>query len=271
MRMRVLITVKTYPTLSSKYDELVCTAGFNENGEWIRLYPIPYRKLDFANQYNKYDWIELDVMRNNEDPRPESYRPTNVDDIQKIGHLDTENGKWTQRKSIVFRKVFTSMADLIAEAKNRDISTSLAVFKPTKILDFKWEVEEETEWSADKLAVLQQQNIFEQEGASFNPVRKLPYKFKYVFESASGQTHSMMIEDWEIGALYWNGFKKFCNGEKACEYVREKYFDTFTNKHDLHFFLGTTRQFHFMAPNPFIIIGTFHPLLQYQTDLFGGD
>jgi hypothetical protein len=25
---KVLITVKTYPTLSEKYDELVCTAGF---------------------------------------------------------------------------------------------------------------------------------------------------------------------------------------------------------------------------------------------------
>ena len=27
---RVLIAVKTYPTLSEKYDELVCTAGFLE-------------------------------------------------------------------------------------------------------------------------------------------------------------------------------------------------------------------------------------------------
>ena len=26
---RILITVKTYPTLSSKYAELVCTAGVN--------------------------------------------------------------------------------------------------------------------------------------------------------------------------------------------------------------------------------------------------
>ncbi|CAN5301166.1 hypothetical protein BH23BAC3_BH23BAC3_18800 [soil metagenome] len=27
-REKILITVKTYPTLSGKYDELVCTAGF---------------------------------------------------------------------------------------------------------------------------------------------------------------------------------------------------------------------------------------------------
>lgn len=51
---RVLITVKTYPTLSEKYDELVCTAGFREDGSWIRIYPIPFRKLDYQNQYHKW-------------------------------------------------------------------------------------------------------------------------------------------------------------------------------------------------------------------------
>jgi hypothetical protein len=38
---KVLIAVKTYPTISTKYDELVCTAGFREDGTWIRIYPIP--------------------------------------------------------------------------------------------------------------------------------------------------------------------------------------------------------------------------------------
>jgi hypothetical protein len=32
-RKKVFITVKTYPTLSKKYDELVCTAGFFEDWE----------------------------------------------------------------------------------------------------------------------------------------------------------------------------------------------------------------------------------------------
>jgi len=33
---KILITVKTYPTLSEKYDELVCTAGFREDGSWTK-------------------------------------------------------------------------------------------------------------------------------------------------------------------------------------------------------------------------------------------
>jgi hypothetical protein len=41
-REKVLITVKTYPTLSAKYGELVCTAGIKEDGAWVRIYPYPF-------------------------------------------------------------------------------------------------------------------------------------------------------------------------------------------------------------------------------------
>lgn len=72
---KVLITVKTYPAISSKYDELVCTAGFREDGTWIRIYPVQFRKKPFNEQYRKYEWIELDLVKNTSDFRPESYRP----------------------------------------------------------------------------------------------------------------------------------------------------------------------------------------------------
>jgi len=82
----------------------------------------------------------------------------------------------------------------------------------------------------------------------------------------------MMIEDWETGQLYWNclarhqGDKE--NEENAVADVRKKYFDDFAKTKDLHFFLGTTQQYHNVAPNPFIIIGTFHPKIETQTKLF---
>ena len=58
---KVLITVKTYPTISEKYKELACTAGFREDGSWIRLYPIPFRLLDQEQQYKKYQWVEVSL------------------------------------------------------------------------------------------------------------------------------------------------------------------------------------------------------------------
>lgn len=47
-KLKVLITVKTYPIPSAKYDELVCTAGVTGAGDFIRLYPINFRDLPFS-------------------------------------------------------------------------------------------------------------------------------------------------------------------------------------------------------------------------------
>lgn len=74
-KKKVYIVVKTYPSISEKYSELVCTAGVMEDGTWIRLYPIPYRQLKDEQKYQKYTWIEVDAARNLSDFRRESYRP----------------------------------------------------------------------------------------------------------------------------------------------------------------------------------------------------
>ncbi len=260
MKTKVLITVKTYPTLSATYDELVCTAGFREDGSWIRIYPIPFRKLDYDRQYSKYQWIELDLVRNHKDPRPESFRPVDYQRItlgQKIG---TDNGSWSKRREIVLKKVYFDLGSLIAEAKNKDVCTSLAVFKPSKVFDFVIE-KSEKEWDPKKVEILErkrlQLKLFPEN--PFKVVRKLPYKFSYRFEDCSKKEGKLMIEDWEIGQLFWNCLRRHQgNEEKACMDVRKKYFDDFVKTKDLHFYLGTTREFHFMAPNPFII-GAFYP------------
>ena len=49
-----------------KYKELVCTTGLLEDGSWIRLYPIQFRKKSYTEQYQKYHWIEVDIVKNRE-------------------------------------------------------------------------------------------------------------------------------------------------------------------------------------------------------------
>jgi len=268
---KILITVKTYPTISTKYDELVCTAGFLEDGSWIRLYPIQFRKKPYAEQYKKYQWIELDIVKNTKDFRPESYRPVSHDSqIQIVGTIPPDRNTWDERRKIVLRNVYTNLSTLVGEAKDKNKRTSLAVFKPSKIIDFIWKEEKEKEWSQKKLECFRQLNLFETtDHNSLKVVRKLPYKFSYVFEDDSGQKSTMMIEDWETGQLFWRQLRKH-NGDniKACKDVKKKYFDDFAKTKDLHFFLGTTQRFHDISPNPFIIIGTFHPKKITQLNLF---
>ncbi|MCB9187273.1 MAG: hypothetical protein H6601_11105 [Flavobacteriales bacterium] len=265
-KTRILITVKTYPTISKKYDELVCTAGFTEDGKWIRLYPIPYRKLDYINQYKKYDWVEVDLERSS-DFRPESHKLVNVDveePIKVVGHLDTRNN-WAARKEVVLNRVYTDLKALIEEAKNKAVGTSLAVFKPTVVHDFIWK-EVDREWEKSKQDQLLQMKLFE-ENSDFEVVKKLPYKFSYRFDDENGVESTQMIEDWETGALFWNQFKKYGDEKKACESVRQKYMDDFARTKDLYFFLGTTMVNHYRAPNPFIIIGTFTPKIESQLSI----
>jgi len=79
----------------------------------------------------------------------------------------------------------------------------------------------------------------------------------------------MMIEDWEIGALYWRQLAKYEGDEsKAVNDVRKKYFDDFAMTKDLYLFLGTSQVHHHVSHNPFMIIGTFHPNVENQTKLF---
>ena len=269
----ILIAVKTYPTLSETYDELVCTAGFLEDGSWIRVYPVPYRKLEYADQYEKWQWITIDVVKNTKDFRKESYRPTSTEpDIQKGVKLSTADG-WALRKQIVLQHVYTNMTDLISEAKDKNIGTSLAVLKPREVLDFVWE-EDEREWNKQKLETIyarqKQLNLFDTEETQriFQVAKKLPYKFSYIFTSDDGIQRKLMIEDWELGMLYWKCLDAAGgNEEVACRKVKEKYFDWMTSKCDLYFFLGTTKKFHNVAPNPFIIIGTFYPPKTDQAQL----
>ncbi len=264
---KILITVKTYPTLSSKYEELVCTAGFREDGSWVRIYPVPFRKLNPDLQYKKYDWYEFDLERNTSDFRHETHRPRDIDRIgRRVGHIGTESN-WAERKRLVLRNYHENLDRLIEDAKNKSIATSLAVFKPTKVLDFDWEPCER-EWSESKLKELRQFKLFDTTGTRNEVVRKVPFKFRYHFEDAAGKKSRLMIEDWETGQLYWNCLRKTDGDEeRACQKVRKKYLDDFAKTKDLYFFLGTTKQNHFRAPNPFIIVGTFHPKMTSQTEL----
>ena len=268
-KTRVFITVKTYPTLSAKYDELVCTAGITEEGKWVRIYPVPFRKLQWEKQYKKYQWIELEVIRNKSDFRLESYRPTNQGQtIQSKEFIRN----WEDRKRIISKaKIYKDLNVLIKEAKNK--KTSLAIFKPEKPIGFKCESVENRKWNSEKIKIIKEKekqlDLFNSDKPHeiFKIVKKLPYKFSYVFKDKSGKESKLMIEDWEIGALYWNCLKREKDEKKAIQKVRNKYLDEFNKKKDLYLFLGTTKKFHNVAPNPFVIIGVFYPPVTHQMSL----
>lgn len=273
-RIKVLLTVTTYPLPSRSYDELVCTAGILENGDWIRIYPVPLSFLQVERKSGnldsfKYTWIELDLDQRTDDFRPESYSPKNYDfkDISYFHKIDTKNN-WAERKLLCLKDVYTNLSKLIDSSK-APINKSLATFKPASIQSLEIEPDDR-EWKDEWKELRKQGDLFSQDSPPEKLIPKLPYKFYYRFTDDSGKSSRLMIEDWEIGALYWNCLRK-ANGDEteAISKLRQRYEEEFISKKEIYFFLGTTRQWHMRrAKNPFVIIGVFYPKKEVQIKLF---
>lgn len=259
-KRKVLITVKTYPIPSKKYDELVCTAGVTETGEFIRLYPINFRDLPYLQQYKKYQWIEIEVEKHQRhDMRKESYWP-NCKSIKILGEpIPSNPGNWAERAKYALAKKSRSMEDLSdQQATDR---TSLGIFKPKKVNDLI--VSPDTpDWPPKFLAELRQQRLFEYRKKTLVPPRKVPFKFHYSFECDDPRckgNHRMMIEDWEVGALFWKMVDKGHSQVEAAQKVRDKFLnDLCAPDKDTYFYVGTI----LAHPKNWMIIGLFYPSIK---------
>lgn len=257
---KVFIVVKTYPTPSQKYTETVCTAGFREDGSWIRLYPIPFRFLQKEQRYKKYQWIEAELVRNDKyDPRPESYRICNVDDIRPLDEISTGRNQWEERRKLVLegKKIYTNTKEIISLAHENKLS--LAIFKADKIVNFIVKSIDPKKIQSNKVNEALQGNLFSQQDLEdYKTMPIIPYTFSYQFKDDTGKKSTLSIIDWEIFQLYLNCLKN-SDEQTAIAKVHQKYMD-FVNNKDLYLFLGTTREWHIRkAKNPFVIIGVFYP------------
>ncbi|AZI33648.1 hypothetical protein [Kaistella carnis] len=272
-KTKVLITVTTYPLPSRSYDELVCTAGVLEDGTWIRIYPVPFKFLQGFKDGQKlssfkYHWVEMDLVKREDDFRPESHSPSDYDfsKVLSIGKVNTKNN-WQERKHYCLKNVYTNKGKLIEDSKAPN-NISLVTFKPSKITSFEI-VDDEREWKEVWKELRKQGDLFDQDKETEIQIRKLPYKFYYNFLDDEGVSSRLMIEDWEIGALYWNCLKASEGNEiLALQKVRERYESQFINHNDIYLFLGTTKEWHLRrGKNPFVIIGVFYPLIQKEEQL----
>lgn len=255
-KLRVLITVKTYPIPSSKYDELVCTAGVTETGDFVRLYPINFRDLPFSQQYKKYQWIEVMAAKHEgRDVRKESYRPES-DSIQILGEpIKSNPGNWKERARFVLGNKARSMEDF-RDRQQADRS-SLGFFRPKIVHDLVISPDE-PDWKPSFKAALQQARLWETRAVTLEPPRKIPFKFHYQFEcdDARCSGHKMMIEDWEVGALFWRLVDQGNSHENAATKVRGKFLGELCSADkDTHFFVGTILDY----PKSWVVIGVFYP------------
>lgn len=147
-RIRLVVTVKAYPTASVKYGEAVCVAGIRtdtRDPKWVRLYPVDFRDLPFDKQFKKWSEIEIDVSESS-DTRPESLRPDTTS-ITVVRDLGTAR-RWADRRPLVEPLLVESMC--AARERQRLDGTSLAAFRPASVIDVAIEPEPD-DWTPQQL------------------------------------------------------------------------------------------------------------------------
>jgi hypothetical protein len=97
---RALIVVRTYPTPAKQGIEVSCTAAITDKGEWLRLFPVPYRFLSPDQRFRKYQWVDVTVSKAAKDHRAESYKIENSG-IQIVSEPLPVARAWQARKDIV--------------------------------------------------------------------------------------------------------------------------------------------------------------------------
>jgi hypothetical protein len=260
VKKRVLITVRTYPVPATKSIEASCTAGITSDGQWIRLFPIPYRLMDQERRFVKWQWIDVNVIKAANDPRPESYK-LNVDSIQ-VGEVIGTQDEWRARRQIIEPLRGLSMCRIQGQQKQHGYPT-LGIFRPHQI---KRLIIESTDanWSQGELNTLRQSTLFDKAPAQI--LEKIPFDFRYEFRcgDVDCRGHTMICTDWEMGQAYRSWRREY--GDQWEAKFRQRFETEMIEKNETQFFVGTIHQY----PNSWIIVGLFYPPKQQMDDLFAG-
>jgi hypothetical protein len=121
--------------------------------------------LDRSQCFHKYQWIETKVVRDVRDPRPENHKLAGK--IRLLKQLGTHR-QWEERKNIVLQNVYTNLTQLRQEARDPHISTSLAVFRPARLVSFQLKRTNSKQAYITRKRILPERLI---------PQDKLPYRY----------------------------------------------------------------------------------------------
>jgi hypothetical protein len=259
---KALVVVRTYPIPAASGVEVSCTAAITDDGKWLRLYPVPYRFLDFDRRFAKYQWIEFTATKASSDARPESYR-LNINSIKILTDpLPTAN-QWQARKKIIYPLRAHSLCCLQREREANYFPT-LGFFRPKTIKRLRI-IPTEPAWTQGQLDMLRQGSLFENKPQI--ELEKIPYDFVYSFtcEDDACKGHALHCTDWEMGQSWRKWSREY--GDEWQAKFRQTYETEMIEQKDTHFYVGTIHK----HPNRWIIIGLFYPPKPKKAPLFDGN
>jgi len=265
VNLELLIVVNSYPNPSQALGEATCVVGICKERGFVRLYPVPFRKLEDAKQFSKYQVMRLQAQEPRTDKRPNTFRPI-LDSIELVGDpIPTgKDRNWAARKEWVMPWCSESMCEI--QRRQKKDGTSMGLFKPAEVLDVT-QAEQAEDWDPAALAKLEQTDFFMTKENTL--LEKLPYKWRYAYRCSDPDCtgHEQQIIDWEAGAFYRNVIRRSgaTDPDAVREGMRRRFLETLCGTdRDTHFFTGN------MAAHQgsFLILGVFWPPVDLQGRLF---
>ena len=274
-RARVLITVKASPEPSKTYGDTVCVAGVrlheDGTGSWVRIYPVAFRHLDSAQQFHKFEVINVDLTRSTKDARPESHRPN----WETLARRQDRKGKFRTypakaRGPILEKLIGPTMCDLrdgvMADLNAQSLGlVEVRQLKPLRFVDHGPWTDEQI---ADMKAVMSQPDLFGE--VDKTPIL-VPPRFKvhydYFCKRPECGGHKPRILDIELSALqYKNRFK---SDEELKELITRRFHtEMWNDRLRTYFFVGNFGDI--LKRKNFSVLGVYRPprTTDYGTTLF---
>ncbi len=253
---RALIVARTYPVPVPRGIESSCTAGITDAGEWLRLFPVPWRLLPTDQRFRKYQWIDATVTKASDDSRPESFK-LRADGIRIVSE---PLASWRAKRDLIMPLRMPSLCSLVRQWGLQKHPT-LGVFRPASIRRLRI-VPDAVEWSQGETEMLQQSHLFIEPPKQ--RLEKIPFRFIYEFgcEDADCRGHNLMCTDWEMSQAYRSWRSEYGDDWEAK--FRQKFEREMAEKYETHFIVGTVAS----HPHRWIIIGLFYPPPEAQNSLF---
>jgi len=257
-RRRLMIWGTTYPELSDKYKETVCTGAVDLDEKCLlRIFPMPMRYLPEDRQYKKWTVVHAETARDTSDPRPESHK-IRAFDMERVGKVEAR-GDWADRRRYLFLEEFFVDGMEHMKSLQRSTGQSLGIVRP-HIHNAGLERltrEQRQRWQEKYDAIIAQQDLWD---PGEKPV-PLPTFRPYLEFSTDNEptTVRRIAPDWELHALA----NRCENAPDPSIRFREDFMDKVSGR-DVHLALGSVRS-HLAE---FIVVAVFYPLPQIQLHLF---
>ena len=216
---KVLIIGRASPEPSKKHIETVCTGGITENGELLRLYPIPLRYLEPNSMYKLWTWAKFSIQKNPSDKRKESFR-VREDSIEILAQLEDRSEQFSFLKKAIFPH-----KEALEELYRKDW-TSVGVIE-IEFLDLYAKPREKT-WEKNKPYIRQSLMYTDRK-----PLDQLPFEMHIKFRcknSPTCKTHDSSLIGWQYMEAFRTFTRRYGSPENAFEVIKQKIQSLFSDR-----------------------------------------